>query len=247
MTDARPHDISEYCRLVEQHLTRVNGGHLVRVIGPGFELVRSWAEEGVPLSVVFRGIEMKAERHAAGSSKRPLRIEFCAGDVRDVYDGWRRAIGLHAGRAVPGEAASGDDAGEARSSSRRPSLSRHLERAVERLVRIAGRLDVPHDFRGSVADALARVAALRDAAHGARGEARDQVQAELPAIDRALVAAARAATAADALATLRRDAEQELAPFRARLSGDHWQRSIEVTVDRLLRDRYRLPALELVE
>ena len=45
-------DIGEYCRQVEDHLTRVNGGHLVRIVGPGFELVRGWANEGIPLSVV---------------------------------------------------------------------------------------------------------------------------------------------------------------------------------------------------
>jgi hypothetical protein len=67
-------DVAEYCRRVEDHLTRVNAGHLVRIVGPGFELVRGWAEAGVPLSVVFRGIELKAERHREGASTRPLRI-----------------------------------------------------------------------------------------------------------------------------------------------------------------------------
>ena len=87
-------DVGDYCRQVEDHLTRVNAGHLVRIVGPGFELVRQWAEEGMPLSVVFRGIDLRAERHRAGKSRRPLRIEFCEADVRDLFDGWRRAVGL---------------------------------------------------------------------------------------------------------------------------------------------------------
>ena len=95
-------DVADYCRQVEAHLTRINGGHLVRVVGPGFALVKQWADEGVPLSVVFRGIEHKAERHAAGASKRPLRIEFCEADVRAIYDDWRRAIGVPAApKATP--------------------------------------------------------------------------------------------------------------------------------------------------
>jgi len=84
-------EVGEYCRQVEDYLTRVNGGHLVRVVGPGFELVRTWALEAIPLSVVFRGIELKAERHRSGSAARPLRIEFCEPDVRALYDDWRRA------------------------------------------------------------------------------------------------------------------------------------------------------------
>ena len=77
-------DLGDYCRRVEQHLTQVNGGHLVRVVGPGFEMVRQWAEAGIPLTVVFHGIELKAERHRAGASRRPLRIEFCDADVRET-------------------------------------------------------------------------------------------------------------------------------------------------------------------
>jgi hypothetical protein len=53
-------DLGEYCRRVEDHLTRVNAGHLVRIVGPGFALVRQWADAGVPLSVVYRGIDLKA-------------------------------------------------------------------------------------------------------------------------------------------------------------------------------------------
>ena len=87
-------EIGEYCRRVEDHLTRANAGHLVRIVGPGFELVRQWAIAGVPLSIVCRGIDDKAERHREGKATRPLRIEFCEGDIRVLYDRWRRAIGL---------------------------------------------------------------------------------------------------------------------------------------------------------
>jgi len=36
-------EIGEYCRQVEDYLTRVNAGHLVRIVGPGFDVVRQWA------------------------------------------------------------------------------------------------------------------------------------------------------------------------------------------------------------
>src|SRR3954464_963633 len=92
--DVTTADVGEYCRRVEDHLTRASGGHLVRIVGPGFEIVRQWAIEGVPLSVVYRGIDLKAERHRAGQAARPLRIEFCEADVRAIYDDWGRAVGL---------------------------------------------------------------------------------------------------------------------------------------------------------
>ena len=32
-------DLGEYCRRVEAYLTQVNGGHIVRIVGPGFREV----------------------------------------------------------------------------------------------------------------------------------------------------------------------------------------------------------------
>ena len=37
-------DVPAYCREVEAYLCRRNGGHLIRLVGPSFELVRDWAE-----------------------------------------------------------------------------------------------------------------------------------------------------------------------------------------------------------
>ena len=50
-------DTDQYCREIETHLCRRNGGHLVRVAGPAFEMVRGWAQRGIPLKVAFQGID----------------------------------------------------------------------------------------------------------------------------------------------------------------------------------------------
>jgi len=233
-------DIGEYCRRVEEHLTRVNGGHLVRVVGPGFELVREWAETGIPLSVVFRGIDLKVERHKAGKSRRPLRIEFCEPDVRDIYEGWKRAVGLSGGDRVPVSGLSADAA-----EPRRRSLTRHLDRAIDRLSRAAGVLDLPVGLREAIDVAMQELVTLRDAARKARGQARDDLTVRLAAIDADLTKAARAHAPAQELTALEADAASELGPYRARLADEAWQRSIDLTVDRLLRDRYGLPVLAL--
>jgi len=231
-------DVGQYCRQVEDHLTKVNGGHLVRVVGPAFELVRQWADAGVPLSVVFRGIERKAERSAAKPG-RPLRLEFCEGDVRGLFDAWRRAIGV--GTAASDPAPDGEAVEE---PARRPkSLSKHVDRAVDRLSRAAGRVDWPENLRAAADHLLVELAAVGEAAKTTRGAARDELAARLAALDVTLVAAMRAAAPASLLAQLERDAERDLAPFRGRLAGDAWARSITITTDRLLRDRLGLPTL----
>lgn len=231
-------DVGEYCRRVEEHLTKVNGGHLVRVVGPAFELVRRWADVGVPLSVVFRGIERKAERRAAAGPGRPLRLEFCEGDVTAVFSAWSRAVGVGTT-----EATEGTEDTESPPAKRAPSLSKHVERALDRLSRAMGRDDWPDGLRGDADRILVALAAIREAARTARGPARDELAEKLRALDADIASAAAATAPAPLLAELRAEAEQDLAPFRGRLAGDAWRQSVAITVDRLLRDRLGLPTL----
>src|SRR5919202_6002357 len=106
----------DYCRQIESYLCRKNDGHLIRIVGPAFEQVCGWATRGVPLKVAFHGIDRYFERYyAKGPRRRPVRIEFCEADVLDVFDEWRRAVGV----ATP--------AGDGDAPSPHASLPRHLE------------------------------------------------------------------------------------------------------------------------
>jgi hypothetical protein len=225
---------------VEEHLARVNEGHLIRIVGASFELVRGWALTGVPMAIVFRGIEQKAERHRAGRSKRPLRLEFCEGDVRALYEDWRRAVGLGPQATDGGEGV----ASPAIDERRRPSIPRQLDRAIDRIVRAAGQLEAPESFREALAGILDQLSELRELARHARGEQRRALLERALTIDAAIGAAARGA-AGDGLGETVADATRELAGFRTRLTPEVWQKSLDVAVDRLLRERYGLPTLDL--
>ena len=180
-----PTGVAEYCRAVEAHLTKVNGGHLMRIIGPGFALVRGWEAEGIPLSIVQRAIDLKVERQqqqSAGRSRRPLRIEFCEADVRALFDDWKRAVGVMADApvdAAPGADAQHDPPHE--SGTRKPSLSKHLERVSERLSRLLGRHDLPEPFLECVNQTISAVAEARDRARTARAV---PAPSELAALER---------------------------------------------------------------
>jgi hypothetical protein len=234
-----PADIARFCRQVEEHLTRVNEGHLVRIVGQAFELVRGWALEGIPLSVVCRGITLKAERHRAGRSTRPLRLEFCEADVRAEYDSWRRAVGV-AAATTTGDLPDASPPAE----RRRPSLARELGRAVDRLTSVAGRLDLSDRVRETLSSVLEELIALREEAKSARGAARDRLQPSLVALDRRLLTAARVAAGSAVVEELRQDASRDLEPYRARLTPEAWVRSVERGTNRLLRDRLALPVLD---
>ena len=130
-------DTVDYCRQIETYLCQKNGGHLVRIVGPAFELVRGWAEQGVPLKVALRGIDRTVDRaNARGGRRRPLRIEFCESDVLALFDDWRRAIGLAASRVgeETDEGVPDDGAAEARPMPRKGPLAAHIQRCVTRLL-----------------------------------------------------------------------------------------------------------------
>jgi hypothetical protein len=235
---------ADYCREIETFLCKKNDGHLIRVVGPSFELVSAWAERGVPLKVAFRGIDRYFERYyRQGPRRRPVKIDFCEADVLEVFDEWRRAIGLTSSGAPADADANGAEAGP--NAVRGPSLPAHLERVLMRLTtaRSNGAL-------GEAADpALDRVSAELDAARGSargvRGEARRALLARLTDLDAQLMTIARQSLPPAELRAIDRTADEELAPFKPQMAAEAYARAHAAAADRLIRERAGLPTVAL--
>ena len=238
----------EYCRDLEAYLTRKNDGHLIRIVGPAFERVRGWAEQGIPLKVAYGGIDRYFERYyAKGPRRRPVRVEFCEADVLDVFDDWRRAVGIVLDRA---------EAGSTQRVRQRDSLATHIERVMARLtaLRSGSAGAAPSDAAAEVLilpDAeIERIVRTLDGCHGraahARGEARQAIVGELATLDEQLLRAARAAASPALVADLARRAELDVQPFRDRMPVSAWEQARTAALDRALRDRARLPVLTFV-
>jgi hypothetical protein len=225
-------DPSEYCREIETHLCRKNEGHLIRIVGPAFELVCGWAQMGVPLKVAFRGIDQYCERYyAKGPRRRPVRIEFCEADVLDLFDAWRRAIGV----------AAGAEAMTAEPGPRKPSLAGHVERAIARLT--ASRAPRSAPFDACLAAVVRALDELAADAKQARGEARARVIERLAALDADLLRAAIDQVDPHQSDALMREAESELAPFGSRMAPEVRDRAIDAAHQRLVREALGLPLL----
>lgn len=230
-------EIAEFCQQIETYLCRKNDGHLIRVTGPSFELVTRWAQQGIPFKVACAGIDRYFERYyRTGPRRRPVKIDFCEADVLDVFDEWRRAVGIVADRGV---VLSGPPDRHPRS----PSLPAHLERVLLKLssARATGKL-------GDAFDALidrvsAELEAARAASGGVRGDVRTAMLARLSALDEELLCAARASLDVDGLAALTREAEEELASFRDRMAPEAFARARDGAVSRLVRERVGLPTV----
>lgn len=228
----------EYCRQVEAYLCRKNDGHLIRIVGPAFEQVCAWASRGVPLKVTFGGIDRYFDRYyAKGPRRRPVRIEFCEADVLDAFDQWRRAVGISTTAASYADAS---DSG-ADGARQRESLPAHLERVIARLTSLRAGADRRLD---AMVDAVVReLDAARARAKGLRGESRDAFLARLQELDTLMIAAAREQLDDADREAFRGEADAELAPFKGRLAQDEYARAHAACVDRLVRERYRLPAI----
>ena len=223
-------ELSEYCRELEAYLCRKNGGHLIRIVGPAFERVSGWAERGVPLAVAFRGIDRYCERiELKGTRRRPVRIEFCEADIFDIFDDWRRSVGIVQAQA----------AAEAAAPPRKPALTAHLERVVARLV--GSRAPRSPAFERHVEALLAEIDRLSGESKKSRGDARAAILDRLAELDKGLLRMATAELDDAAVTAARREAEAELAPFGSRLSPEMRAQAVEAAFDRHVRDTLGLP------
>jgi hypothetical protein len=233
-------DVESYCRTLEAYLCRKNDGHLIRIVGPAFEQVCGWATRGIPVKVAERGIDRYFDRYyAKGPRRRPVRIEFCEADVFDVFDEWRRAVGLPIRDTTAGEGIEHDESdGGVR---RHGSLPAHLDRVIARLTAVRAGED------SSLDDLLERFVRELDVARAGakslRGESRAAFLERLRAMDAELIEQARLRSSPLLCQEVEGEADAELAPFRDRMPADAYAHSRTLAIDRLIRERRKLPVI----
>ncbi|HEX5108900.1 MAG TPA: hypothetical protein VFV95_10660 [Vicinamibacterales bacterium] len=210
---------------------------MIRIVGPAFEMVSGWAEKGVPITVACRGIDQYFERYyAKGPRRRPVRVEFCEADVLTVFDEWRRAVGVRRlDEAVSHESDAADDSGAPRTS-----LPAHLDRAVARLGAWHSE-DVR--LEALARSALRELEGMRPSAKSVRGPARQEMCDRLRALDGELLEALRQQVPAAELEEIGVEADAELAPFKSRMPMDAYAGARKACIDRIVRERARLPAV----
>ena len=227
----QPEQVGDYCRQIEQHLCRRNEGHLIRLAGPRFDLVQSWFTRGIPLKLAMQGIDRGVERRRSKDARaRPVPIEFCEDDVLDVFDEWRRSVGVSA-----------SETNGAEPDSPRSSLPAHLERVIARLTTFRAGADRSLD---AVLERIVReLDGARAKAKSIRGDAREALIDRLRQLDTMMIDALRAQADRTIVQQLGTEADEELKPFRARMPAEEYALSHRACIDRLLRDRAGLPAI----
>lgn len=234
-------DRDAYCREIEAFLCRKNDGHLIRLVGPAFERVMGWADQGIPVKVAEAGIDRYFQRYyRKGPRRRPVRVEFCEADVLDAFDEWRRAVGVSVVAADPEGGPMVEEPAAVPARPRR-SLKSHLDSVMARLTVLRG----SDQLRGVHDEALDRAIRaldpLRQAAEQARGSERQAVLDGLETVGAALVRAITEAAPETERAGLAAAAARELEPFRARMPADAYREATDAAMARLVRQQYGLP------
>ena len=225
-------DAGAYCREVESYLCRKNDGHLIRIVGPSFELVCGWAEREIPLRVVCGAIDRTVDRYyAKGPRRRPVRIEFCEADVLDLFDEWRRAVGVRA----EGE--------EERRRPPRPSLASHIDRVRDRLAAWLEPGDVAESLSRHARVVMDELDGMGDEARTARGDARSRLLERLSEIDRQFAVALDETVEPGLRERLRAEAIRDLEPFRQRMPPSVYEQALVSGTERLLSDHCKLPRI----
>ena len=229
--------------------------------------MRGWAEQGVPLKLALAGIDRTFERYyrRKAARRRPMQVSFCNDDVLEMFDDWRRALGLsgmdgaHAdgspghGRTIgeehgpeagsSGTAATATSAGRPERYSRRGSLPQHLERVANRLTLLRGDARNDAAVEAALTRAVLEIDSHRQSARQARGTARATIVTRLQALEEELLSVARAGLSPDERQRLAREAADTLAPFRERMPPHAYDAAREAALTRLLREHARLPVI----
>jgi len=235
--------IAEYCREIETYLCRKNDGHLIRVTGPSFDLVAGWAMQGVPLKVACAGIDRCFERYyRKGPRRRPVKIDFCEADVLDVFDEWRRAVGISLQSPGVGPQSPSPPSPSPQSPSPRHSLPVHLERVVLRLTEARAKGTLGPAFDALIDRAAAELEMAQSKTAGLRGEARRQLLERLITLDADLLNAALSSLDEPTRSALARTADEELVAFRSGMTPEALAAARERAIARLIRERFGLPS-----
>ena len=228
-------DYAEYCRAVETYLSKKNRGHLIRLVGPAFELVRRWAEQGLPLKIVMRGIDERVTRHEAknkNSRRYPLHIEFCENDVLRAFDDWRRAVG---------STIDVDRRSDNRATAK--SLPKHLTSVM---LRLTACLMNPEPWPGLhvVLNRVVRALnELREQAKTARGSVRSDLLRSLQTLDGVMMRDIRVGADAATIKAAEAEVAMELSAFRERMSQSAYEEATKLAVEQHLRVQLGLPRL----
>jgi len=230
-----------YFTEIEEYFWQKRGAHLL--VSPlDWAIVETWQKAGIPLAAVLKGIDSAFESYARsrrGAGGRPLKsLSYCIDAVLEAAEEAKEAAagtGPVTAKETKAEETFSRDALRAffASNSERFSAASTASRAAQ--PELASRLD---ETRAR----LAELAALLDSPGAMDLE---DLERRLTVTEEKLTAALTAAAPEDFLLDVRRDMDQQLAPYRRKMNSAQLAQLERQYLQKRLWERYNLPRLSL--
>ena len=245
-----------YFTEIEDTFIRRRGKHLL--LSPmDWALIESWKQKGVPLHVALRGIEQAFDSFEARPRRRSIKsLLYCEEEVEAQYAEWRerqqgaRVLEPENGASVAanGQNGAGVSADEnAGLPFPRAAIQAHLAECLAQLKQAhANRCATSRDeLCEALARAAARLADLEtDFAASARPNA-EQLEAALTDLDALLERAITAHLPDEQVSARRKQAEEQLRPYRARMARETFAQTRDNLLAKFLREDCGVPRLSL--
>ncbi|MGA3026198.1 MAG: hypothetical protein ABSF98_15635 [Bryobacteraceae bacterium] len=218
-----PSNYFNYFTEIEDHFRRARGTGLFLLSPLDWALIESWKNAGVPLEAVLRGIDAAFEKWRSRKTRTQMvnGLAWCS-------------------QAVMSEAEQMAGTAETRSQRQEvaaPFKVEELKQYLERNMRVLG---AAPGFE-EIAAGLEKLLSAADALYSDL----EQLEQRLTALEDKMIAIARAGQTEDALFRARRDLDQQLKPYRGRMSAPQVAMLEKQYLERRLLEDAGLPRLSL--
>jgi hypothetical protein len=218
-----PSNYFNYFTEIEEHFQSARGTGLFLISPLDWALIESWKNAGVPLEAVLRGIDTAFEKWRSKKNRTQSvnGVAYCS-------------------QAVMSEAEQMAGTAEIRSTRQEVAPPFQVEELKQYLDRNARVLTAISGFE-DVAAGLERILAEADGLYGDL----ERMEQRLTALEDKMIAIARSRQDEDALFRARRDLDQQLKPYRGKMSAPQVAMLEKQYLERRLLEDAGLPRLSL--
>ena len=224
-----------YFTEIEEHFIQRRGKHML--VSPlDWSLIESWKQSGIPLHVVFRGIDRAFAKHQArGTQQRVNSVFYCQPSVMECFEEYRLArVGEEK-----------EDGGEAR---RRRIDGDSRAKLLEALNDLQRQLDATAKTLSdseSVARARRMMAELLQEIEAGKGPPLVDIEDTLQTCDSILLDGAQRALDESRLKQFQKEAKQELKIYKKKVAPEMYARIEQNFIKRKIRQEFKLPEFTL--
>jgi hypothetical protein len=219
-----PSNYFNYFTEIEEHFQRARGTGLFLVSPLDWALIESWKNAGIPLEAVLRGIDLAFEKWRSGRKTRTQMVNGLAYCAQAVMSEAEQMAGTAEARSKRQEAAAPFSLDE---------LKKYLQRSVQVLASAPG-------FE-EIAASLDKLLSQADLLYGDL----EQMEQRLTALEDKMIAIARSRQTEEALFHARRDLDQQLRPYRGKMTAPQVAMLEKQYLERRLLEDAGLPRLSL--